>query len=161
MPAIQSTVADTHVKGREGQIASGRPHTIETYIATEDIGFGLALVRGAGEDECQTAVGTRDGSNVSTSFVGISCRDGNLRIENDDPTVLKNGDPVPVMTYGEMWVKVSAAVTVGDDVTFNASGALSSDARGASQPKILGARWLSAASANGVARVFIPDFKNA
>ena len=161
MPAIQTTVADVHVKGREGLVSNGRLHNIETYIATEDIGFGRALVRGAGERECQTAVGTRDGSNNSTSFVGVSARDGNLRIDGSDPTVLKDGDPVPVMTYGEMWVTVQSTVGVGDDVTFNAAGQLSSAAAGASQPKIPGARWLSAATAGNVARVFIPDFKNA
>ena len=161
MPAIETAARDVHLPGREGQIASGRAHVVETYIADEDIGFGLALVRATGEDRCRTAVGVVDGStHEAESFVGISVMDRNLRIENTDPTVYKEGDPVRVLTGGEVWVKAEAAVAVGDDVTFDADGNLSSAAAAAAQPKIVGARWMSAAGVGGIARVFIPDFKN-
>ena len=160
MPAIQTTVADTHTKARAGLVANGRPYAVETGIASGDTGFGVALVRGAGEREVQIAQGTQDGDHLSTSFVGISCRDGNLRIENADPTVLKDGDPVPVLVHGEIYVTVKAAVAVGADVTFDAAGALSSEAPAAGQSKIPGARWLSAAGAGALARVFIPDYKH-
>ena len=160
MATVQTTYRNRHLPGRAGLVASGRAYNLSTGVAGEDIQFGRALVRGADEGEVQTAVGTPGADNVATNFVGISVRDGNLTVGTDDPSHYSEGDPVAVMTYGEVYVTAEAAVAVGADVTFDSDGNLSSAAPSGAQKRIPGARWMSAATAGQVARVFIPDFAN-
>ena len=101
---------------------------------------------------------------AANSFVGLAVRDRTLRPSQEDEYV--EGDVVSSLNRGEMWVKVEAAVTVGDIVSANAdTGQLSAKAAAAqvsipgnvgyvpAQIRINGGRWMSAAAASGLARV--------
>ena len=86
------------------------------------------------------------------NFRGISIMDKSLPVEDNDTYV--NGKLAAVMHSGEIWVQTDGAVTVGADVTAHlTTGELGSAAPDGDHVAIAGARWMTAAANNGVARV--------
>ena len=95
-------------------------------------------------------------------FSGIAIQDERLPGTSDAAYV--NGDPVSVLWRGDVAVRVSAAVAAGDsvviasagsgsDATLEVVGQASSKAPSATHVQIAGARFMSAAAAQGIAVV--------
>ncbi|WP_343711901.1 hypothetical protein [Inquilinus sp.] len=148
MAVVQNTYTENIRPAFVGQIADMTGYDADTrnVETAAGIGFGLAVGQGTAPK------GAVLGAATAAAFVGISIRDVTL-----DP---RDGDKYPqnanmgVMTWGDIWVQTGGAVAVGADVTFDAAtGVLSSAAAGASQFAIAGARWMSATSGVGLAKL--------
>ena len=160
MAVSQSTFNATMDKAVAGQLADDRPCTKVTCEASEAIGFGLAVVRTATDDQCQTAVGTSGADNQATNFLGITLRSTNVRPSEADPTVYQPGTNVTVLRDGAVWVVADGAVKQGQDVSFKSTGRLGTAAGSASVKTIPGAVWGSSASNGEMAVVILSDFRH-
>ena len=161
MATSQSNFSRTHPAGYAGQLGDSRPRTVESWEAAGDIGFGLAVVRTA-DDKVNLGAGTAGDTGAPwrpDNFVGISLRSPLTKPSTEDPTVYKAGEMVSVLTRGTVKVVAAAAVTQGEDVTFNASGQLSSAAAGNVQRTIPGATWATSAASGAIATVRLSDYR--
>ena len=152
MATIQTSYTENIADAREGMIANQRSCEMASYEVedTAGIGFGVAVHQGTSSDQISIGV---DGSSSTpfavTKYVGITVRD-RTRVPGDDE--YKKGAIAAVLIRGDIWVKVGAAVSIGDDVTVVAStGVLSSTTAADDQHLIPNARFLTAASANKLA----------
>lgn len=148
----QTSYSERIGDGREGMIAKTSPCEINTYVVADaaGIGFARAVKQGANEQECTIGV---DGAGASpwhaTKYLGVTVRD---RTRVPDDGEYKKGAAAMILTKGVIWVKVPAAVAVGDDVSAaDATGVLSSANGSANQAVIPNARWESAAKAGELA----------
>lgn len=138
------------IPGQEGQIATANPNDVDTRtVESGEIPFGRAVCQG------EAAKGCRLGAGAAAAFVGVSVRDVTLPARSGVTVdTFAIGDNAAIMTRGKIWVRVEAAVNPGDNVTFDATtGRLSSITAGGSNFAITGARWDSAAAAEGIARL--------
>ena len=152
MPASQTSFTEDHGNGIAGQVADGTTFDADSMVAmtTNGIGFGVACK--IHNDGTNDVAGHCDLGIASNKFVGISIIDPTRDPADGDE--YPKGGHATVMWRGTAWVKVSAAVAVGDDVTAaTTTGALSSATAGATQIAIADARFLTAAAANGLALV--------
>lgn len=148
MAVVQSTYTENIRPAVAGMVANMTDWDADTRIVetAAGIGFGLAVGQGA------AAKGAVLSAAAATGFVGISIRD----VTNDSNPADKyqQYDNIAVLTEGDIWVLTGGAVTVGADVTFDATtGVLSSAAVGASQFAITGARWMTATTGAALAVV--------
>lgn len=142
MPSIQTTYPATMPVGVAGQPATMTGWDADTKICEVEagIGFGLAVSQGA------AVRGVVLGG--AADFIGISIRDITLLTGQDGEYA--EGQNMAVGVRGDYWVVTEDAVAIGDVVEFNATtGALGSDGG----TEIAGARWMTAASAGGLAIV--------
>lgn len=146
MSFVQTTYSENMAAAVPGMPAdadfSADSRTVETEAG---IGFGLAVSQGTADK------GALLGAAAATGFVGVTIRDkGVVNASNADK--YNEGDTAAVMTRGDIWVTVAAAVEAGDDVTFSSTtGALSSVAADGTNFAITGARWMTSAAQNGLA----------
>lgn len=151
MATIQTSYAENIGDAREGFVANMKHCEVVTgeVETSAGIGFGLAVHQGTAAD--QIALGGEAGADpfVAAKFLGVTVRD-RTRTPGDDKYL--KGSNATVLTKGDIWVKVEAAVSVGDDVSFKEStGQFSTAAGSATQATVPRARWLTAAAANGLA----------
>lgn len=156
--AVQATWTDRPALGRPGQVANFGLCRIDSRIVetAAGIGFGLAVGQGTEENGCvlgQAAVAS--GTFASAAFVGITATDPTrYPVAANETDEYLHRAVANVLTEGDIWVSPDHAVTVGANVTFNrVTGRLSSEDAAAGQPSIPGARWMTAGTANGIARV--------
>ena len=112
-----------------------------------------------------TAAGHANNAEIfylnENEFRGIACRDIRLPAQQD---VYETGDVVSVLWRGDVAVKVSAAVSAGDEVVaatagsgsgaaLETTGQLSSKLPNATHTPIAGARFLTSVAAQGLAVV--------
>lgn len=142
--AIQTTYSETIAAAVAGQVGDQTDYNIDTLVSevAGGIGFGLVVGQGAADRGCVLG-------GALTVFRGISVRDVTLPDGQDD--TYDEGDNVAVLSEGDIWVTVAAAVDAGDRVHYNATtGAISNT--GGNGP-IVGARFLTSAALNGLALV--------
>ena len=160
MTPVQTTYNANYAVGRVGQIATSGPcrtHSRQVETAA-GIGFGLAV--GQGTDDLGAVLGqsaAATGTFDAHQFVGISLIDTTrYPVDISHTDEYQRYDTMAVITDGEVWVSPDAAVTDGQAVTFNrTTGRMSAAAAAADQPRIRGARWMTSAAANGIARVLL------
>ena len=112
----------------------------------------LTIVRGArGTD----AMAHNDNAGVNLAdapFAGLSVLDKTLRPEQDDE--YDEGDVASILTKGDIWVEVAAAVSAGDPVVAHeGTGALSSQVENATRTSVPNAIFMTDAPAGGLAIV--------
>ena len=100
---------------------------------------------------------TTSGAVTGNLVYGVVVRPDNRQ----DQSALAIGEVFDVLSRGRIWVQAEEAVAVGDPVFAryaaggNGIGALGMQAGTSERSQVAGARWLSAASANGLAMVEI------
>lgn len=148
-----SSIDATHAVGRHGTIARNFPFKVESYRAEADIPNGRAVKQGATADECKLGVNAAAADPFGiTSFLGISTDNPTLEAGDADETPQHRR--VDVLVEGDIWLIVATAVGVGDDVTVKkADGTLASAAGSATVGVGVKGRWMTAAAANGLARL--------
>ena len=160
MAHTQSTYRETQFQAVLGLVANSNPCTIDTYIVDESggIGFGRVVKQGTDDDQCDLgADGPSSSPFAVTDFLGIALMD--MSQEGSHAASARdeypNGAVASVLSMGDVWVSVAAAVTAGDDVTVDdGTGRLSTITAADGQFLIPGARWMTTqATANGLAIV--------
>lgn len=157
MTTVQSSWTAEPAPGRPGQIANLANCRVDSRaVETADgIGFGLAVSQGSNDNGCILGSAAASGTFVSTTFVGITVNDI-FRYPPDATHTdeYAQNDVAGVLSDGDIWVSPDNAVVDGANVTFNRlTGRLSSAAAAEDQPSVPGARWMTTAAANGIAKV--------
>ena len=133
MAVSQRTYYERHNVAYEGQIASTHGTEIETYLADEDIGFGLAVVSAAYTARAAQAAALTAQKNeldrcklpdddlpaAATGigvFLGVAVIDKTREPEAEDKYA--KGAGVNVMSCGDVWVRVETAVVRRQKVIF-------------------------------------------
>lgn len=99
-------------KGLPGMIANITNKTIDSYAVEEESGIepGMAVVQGTGENQIKKYAGTG-------TIIGITM----LTHKEPSKPYYKQNDVVPVVTAGDIYVKVSESVVAGDNVCLMSS----------------------------------------
>lgn len=160
---IQSTVSQYPNTRYEGQIdtATVGSNLASLVLKDSDVGFGLAVIQGAADNE--VVVPTSTGG----VFRGVTVR--NLDVNNDDATqtaLYKQDRFLTVRNFGYIVVKAEVAVSKDDPVFFRhtANGALDTlgafrnDADTANADEITGAKFAESAEAGELVRIVLPTF---
>lgn len=154
MPAVQTTYSETITEAPgPGVIASGMPSEVASYeVESTNIDFGVAVKTGTKIGQIVVGVnGAGSAPFAVNDYLGITVENVAL---GDEVDKYGKGNIASVMFSGDVWVKVEAAVTAGDDVTIKeATGALSSATAADGQFLLPNARYLTTAAANGLAKV--------
>ena len=156
MSQVQTTYPNFHDGLVDGQIADTTTCDVDSLAAEGPIAFGRAVRQGA------AARGGLQGITDRLSFRGIAVMDE--RVPARGGASYPAAEIASVLWRGDIAVKVSAAVAVGNDVVVAtvASGAgnaaeevgqLSSKGADATHIAIHGARFITAAAAQGIAIV--------
>ena len=141
--SVQETYDRLPAKGRPGMRASTGLFESRSYIVDSSggVAFGRMVHQGAKEQTC-------DIGGEANTMLGISLIDVSRKAAQYD-----HEDIASIMVVGQCWVQVDGAVAVGGDVLADGtSGELGSTA-GAGKVVVPGARWMTAASDNGIAIV--------
>ena len=160
MPAVQTDYSRTIRKAVHGQVADGFPHGIDTRSNTdsEKIQFGVPVSEGTGDWACKPFVG--NGTAADNDYVGVAIKNIVQQAETDEYNQYTNVD---VLVFGDVWLKVGAAVAPGDDVTFangstptaakpNGWGSRAVETAAATKnTQVPNARWMTTAAADGLA----------
>lgn len=144
--------------GRPGQIADLSLCRVDSrgVETSAGIGFGLAVSQGSNDGGCVLGEGADVVSPfISAAFVGITVNDpARYPVDANSTDEFAHNDVAAVLSQGDIWVSPDGAVEDGQDVTFNrTTGRLSSATAAEAQPRVPGARWMTTAAANGIARV--------
>ncbi len=142
-----SEYGDTQLdRGIPGLEADTGPNSIvnRRNEGTAEIDFGLAVAAGTDED---TAVLPSTGCRI----IGLTVRHATMQADKAGNVSYAPQATVPVMEVGRLWAIAQTAVSPGDPVTTDTTGALST---GANIP-VPGALWETRAAAGAIARVRI------
>lgn len=146
MPYTENYAIDPEV-AQEGQVADTSPATILSRTVDADIGFGKAVQRGAKQHSVKAA---------ETAVTGITVRSQATGARAATPDVYPANDTAAIITQGPIWVKVDSNVVEEDDVTVTvATGLFGTKAVAAGVIAVPGAKFETAAAANGLARIRI------
>jgi hypothetical protein len=149
---VQTSYIRYMLPGQNGMLASETPWAADTRTVETAAGlpFGRAVSQGVTERGC--IIG-------GSAYVGISRAD--ITIARADVTPALTVDVYPqydnagILTMGDLWVLVAAAVVAGNGVHFSATDGKLSAAGGNTIP---GARWMTTmATIGGLAVVRIGD----
>lgn len=158
----QLEVRDQLLEATPGQIADGSVSDVISLKATEEIIFGVGVVR-----ESEGAIKLPD---LGADFLeGISVRSHSQANPNQEPDAFlnatgtpsyKEGDDAAVLRLGDVWVRVEEAVTPDDAVfmRFTAGvgeqkGAFRTDTDGGDAVAVTKARFLSSTTGAGIAKL--------
>ena len=152
MAVVQSAYSESISAAYPGMVANMTNWDADSRICETSAGiaFGVAVSKGTADN------GAVIGGASAATFVGITVRDVTLVTQaGQTADKYQQYDTMAVLTEGDIWVTVGAAVADGEDVTFVATtGVLSSTATGGSQFAIAGARWMTTqADVGGLALV--------
>ena len=162
MAVVQREYKRTHDKWQVGQMVNPLVSRVDSYEAEltgddKNVAFGIVVQKGA------TDRAAKRGGAVATGILGITVKDPTRGQQRQQGDGYAKGSEMGVISFGDIAVQVSHAVSVGDDVTFvEGTGVLASQPpAGAVQPgtgilRIKGAVWMEAAAAQGIAVVRIP-----
>lgn len=145
--AIQTAYLDGMASAYVGMIADTGPNNLisrEVEAADPGIGFGVPVIQGTGDMQCDAVAAATD------QVVGLTVRDQS--VEGD---TFANKDSALLMISGPLWVEASGAVSAGDDVWVTvATGALSAADVGSSGGlQLPGCRWESSATDGNLAKI--------
>lgn len=130
-----------------GMIGDSTSAIIETYPAGQDIGFGVPVSISDGK-----AV---PGNTDSTPGITIHTH---KEQKSADVSTYTQGDAVPVLTFGHVWVQVAGPVTQGEKVQISGNAMFCSETSGlsgAADFKGRNARFVTGAATGGFALVEI------
>ena len=160
MATVQSSYSETMNDGVAGQIATSSPCIIDSYVVDNGqingIDFGYA-VRRHGDSADEIEIGAGGGSSAPfavTEFLGVAVKSPGVGSTNTaDDNQYDAGDHASILSQGDVWVPVVAAVTAGGVVTVNGTtGQFSSVTAADGQFLVTGAVWrTSQATAGGLA----------
>ena len=147
MAVVQSAYSENISAAYAGMVANERNWDADTRICETSAGIAFGVVVGLGTADNGCVVG----AGAAAQFVGITVRDVTLVTQSGQTAdKYQQYDNVAVLTQGDIWVTVGAAVTDGADVTFNSTtGVLSSAGTSGSQFAIAGARWMTTQANSG------------
>jgi hypothetical protein len=139
MAVVQSTYPVNIVAGLAGQPADMTNFVNDTKNCetVAGIGFGLAVSQGAAD---------RGVTLGGAAFVGISVRDVTLTSVNADK--YPRYASMSVMAKGDIWAVALNGAAIGAQVLFDAA---TGDLGKTAGTAIAGSRWMTAASAGGLA----------
>jgi hypothetical protein len=145
MPAVQTSYSNRMAAGFAGMPASMVGWDGDSKIVETDAGIGFGLAVSRGTDPKQIVIG-------GTDFIGITFADNTLLSGQSDKYLDKQ--LAGVCVRGDIWVVTEDDVAAGDNVEYNATtGQLGSDGG----TRIPSARWITSASAGGLAIVRLGD----
>lgn len=144
MAVVQPTYNSRIPAGFEGQVANMTTYDADSRICETDAGIAFGRAIGQGTADKGAVLG-----GALTGFVGISVRDVTQRPSAEDK--YEDGDTMAVMTRGDIWVVPLVDVAKNDPVHYvSATGRFTNT--GDIGP-IVGARYMTSASAGGLAQV--------
>nr|QIG67140.1 hypothetical protein EVB34_035 [Rhizobium phage RHph_TM26] len=133
----------------EGMVADTSPALIVSRtVETNDLAFGEAVKMGS-KEHC-----VNGDTTGAAEIYGISVRSQATKAEK--PNVYPVGDTAAILLRGAIWVKVGEPVAVDGIVTVTvATGAYGDQAVAAGIVQIANAKWETAATTGGLARLRI------
>ena len=157
MATVQTTYTEDQPTAVAGMPANTQPRSVDSYRAGESGGipFGRAVKRNSSSDGVVN-LGV-DGAAASpwtvTNFLGVALTDLNIPATSGNADEVQDGDMIPVLHSGDVWVTVSHAVTAGSDVACDTtSGKFNTEAGSTTNAVIPNAVFLSdQANADGLA----------
>lgn len=148
----QTSFSQDMAIGLPGLLHGHGPKSLLPCRAEVAFDFGYLVVQGTDDDEAKLP--TTSGQKP----IGIVVRDMSVRDEAAANDVLA-GETCTVLRQGEITVQVEGAVTAGGAVFFRHTGGgegrLRADADSGDAEALVGAKFLTSASAGGLARVAI------
>lgn len=160
---IQTSFATSHSVARAGDQTDASPaDAIRACLSATDQTAGLFVcydvaARPTGYDAMNTPVTVPSAAGDVTGTIGVGFI---LRADNRiDAVTLSAGKVFDVLETGRIWVKVEEAVAFGDPVFIryaaggNGKGSARKSAGTSEAAQLAGARFISAAGANGLAVV--------
>lgn len=154
MASVQTSYAETiSTPTAAGAIATGMPVEIASYeVEDTTVDFGVAVKSGTAIDQCKVGVEGNSSSPYHVEkYLGVTVIN---RALGDEQENYKKGNIASVAFRGDIWVKVESAVAAGGIVTVDeTTGKLSDETAADEQFLIPNARWLTAAAANGLAKL--------
>lgn len=125
--------------GYEGMKADSTVDVIDSYpVATAGINAGVPVMRGS--DPTTVVLGT-----TAANVIGISVHTHKI----EETPYYPVGYAAPICTFGDVWVKVTKAVTAGSGVYITAAGAFTDNTGTA----VSGMTYLTSAGADELAVV--------
>lgn len=148
MPYTENYNTDV-AKALEGMVADTGPALIVSRtVETNDLAFGEAVKMGS-KEHC-----VNGDTTGAAAIYGISVRSQATKAEK--PNVYPVGDTAAILLKGAIWVMTGGAVAVDAIVTVVvATGAFDDTAVAAGIVQIPGAKWETATSGAGLARLRI------
>lgn len=173
MAITQSTYSDRMAAAIRGQIANTQTCDVDSYTVERNaatgtdrsayqLHYGRAAGRSSTEDKACVPGVTVDSSAPfhALNFLGIAVKDPTREQGDDDRYV--EGTIAGLLFRGDIWVLVDGAVSAGQDVTIDATtGELGSTAADATHGLLPGARWLTDATDNNIAKVRLSGYMTA
>ena len=132
------------------------PRSVQSFAAQEVIGFGKFVAKGSSDGKCKLPAASTD---VTTGVgLGVAMSSQAMPSDSSASASYETQDEVSVLQMGPVWVQVEDSVVLGGDVYVrHAAGGLGvgsfAGAAGAGLALLPGAKFMSAASANGLALV--------
>ena len=153
----QTSYSINQAAGFEGMLASDfEPRSVLSFAAQEAIGFGKFVAKGSSDGKCKLPAASTD---VTAGVgLGVALSSQSMPSDSSGSASYETQDEVSVMQMGLCWVKVEDTVALGGDVYVrHAAGGLGvgsfAGAAGAGLALLPGAKYMSAAAANGLALV--------
>lgn len=150
MADIQGIYKASMFAFRVGQLANTEPHVLlsRTVETAAGVAFGKVVQQGTADNGCKADLTDL----TADSYLGIVVRERSVNPETPDK--FAQYESARIARKGVIVVQVSKAVAAGTDVTVaTASGDLNSDAVGAGQVAIPGARWETSTTGAGLAKI--------
>lgn len=144
MPAVQTTYAETMVVGVVGHVADMRRSVMASRECDVAVGFGVPVFQGA----AQHSVKLKANTDTNETFMGVTVRDRSVTTAD----AYAINETARILQLGPIWVTASVAVVAGDPVAVTSAGVWSNVA-GTNGLVIAGARWDTAASIAGIAKI--------
>jgi hypothetical protein len=150
MAIVQSTYSFNQPVADHGMPATMHGWDADTKLVETAAGIGFGLVVSAGTDKGkQIVVG-------GSAVVGVTLRD--ITVVAADATKYPRYANASVLTRGDIWLQVPAAVAVGDPVSYTpATGVISNDTVDTAHLAVPRARWMRGAAQNGFAILRLGD----
>lgn len=164
----QNSVASAPARGFAGQIAEPDAglRCSTAFAEGASVSAGMPVKRGTDPEKQVEPLEAGDGTGLMGKFCGVVVLDPTRPYSSD---AIEDGDPVAVMTRGQVYMNFSEAVTAGEDVGITlATGALTGWAAGTAAGSITtgivilpGLRVIDTIGGAGVARVDVNILQSA
>lgn len=144
---------------KEGMLYDAGENDVLSFNNPVDaIAFGKFVVRSTGDDECKLPAASADITDV-TKALGLALSSQTVEQSALGVAQWDAKSQVPVLKKGRAWVKVEETVTVGSTVHVryaaggNGVGSFGDTTGTSERAPLAGAKYLTGASANGLAVV--------
>ena len=154
---MQTSYSVNQAAAFEGMQATDfSPRNVKSFAAEVAVPFGKFVAKGASDNVCKLPTASTD---ITTGVaLGVALSSQSMPSSDSGAATYAIKDEVSVMSRGLAWVKVEDAVVLGGAVYVrHAAGGLGlgsfAGAAGAGLALLPGAKYLSSASANGLAQI--------